>query len=110
MRIVIDLQSCQSNSRFRGVGRYSMSLTKAIARQADGHEIWIALSDRFPDTIPQIRLEFEGLVPRERIVTFSVPGPVAEDNPENTWRARSAELLREYFLAGLNPDIVHVSN
>jgi glycosyltransferase involved in cell wall biosynthesis len=110
MRIVIDLQPCQSGSRYRGVGRYSMSLTKAIARQAGDHEIWIVFSDRFPDAIPYIRMELDGLVPRERIVTFSVPGPTAEENSGNRWRARSAELLREHFLAGLNPDIVHVSN
>ena len=110
MRIVIDLQACQSESRFRGIGRYSMSLTKAIARQAGNHEIWIALSDRFPDTIQNIRLDLEGLVPKEHIVTFSIPGPVTEINRQNAWRTRTAELLREYFLTGLNPDIVHISS
>ena len=110
MRIVIDLQACQSESRFRGIGRYSMFLTRAIARQAGNHEIWIALSDRFQDTIPNIRLELEGLVPKERIVTFSIPGPVTEDNSQNIWRTHTAELLREHFLAGLRPDIVHISN
>jgi len=110
MRIVIDLQACQSESRVRGIGRYSMSLTKAIARQAGRHEIWIAVSDRFPDTISNIRVELEGLVPKERIATFSVPGLVMEENRQNVWRTHTAELLREHFLAGLHPDIVHVSS
>ena len=110
MRIVIDLQSCQSESRFRGIGRYSMSLTKSIAHRAGNHEIWVALNDRFPDTIPNIRLKLEGFVPKERIVTFSVPSPILERNPHNIWRTRTAELIREYFLAGLKPDIVHVPN
>jgi glycosyltransferase involved in cell wall biosynthesis len=35
-------------------------------------------------------------------------GPVAENDPNNLWRARAAEKIREYFLAGLKPDIVHV--
>lgn len=110
MRIVIDLQSCQSESRFRGIGRYSMSLARAMARRAGDHEIWIALNDRFQETVPIIRSEFDGLVPKERIVTFSIPGPVLEENPQNSWRARAAESLREYFLAGLNPDVVHVTS
>lgn len=110
MRIVIDLQACQSDSRFRGIGRYSSALTKALVRQAGDHEIWIALNDRFPETIPGIRAEFDGLVSRERIVTFSIPGPVTEINRQNAWRTRTAELLREYFLTGLNPDIVHISS
>lgn len=109
MRIVIDLQSCQSEDRFRGIGRYSMALAKAMARQAGNHEIWLVLSDRFPDTVPAIRHEFDGLVPRERIVVFAVNGPVAANNPRNLWRTRAAERIREYFLAGLQPDVVHVS-
>jgi len=110
MRIVIDLQSCQSDSRFRGIGRYSMALAKAMARQAGNHEIWLVLNDRFPDTIPSIRHEFDGLVPRDHIATFAVNGPVAENNPRNLWRTRAAERIREYFLAGLQPDVVHVTS
>src|SRR3989304_4154403 len=109
MRIVLDLQACQSESRFRGIGRYSMSLAKAIARQAGTNDIWIALNARFPDTIPNIRFEFEGLVPKEHIVTFSIPGPVAETNGQKGWRACAAEVIREYFLAGLAPDLIHIS-
>lgn len=110
MKIVIDLQACQSDSRFRGIGRYSSALTKAIVRQAGNHEIWIALNDRLPDMIPLIRADFDGVLPRERIVTFSVPGAVSEANPQNAWRSQTAELLREYFLAGLSPDLVHISS
>ena len=32
MKIVIDLQSLQTQSRFRGIGRYSLALTKAIIK------------------------------------------------------------------------------
>ncbi|MFA5835578.1 MAG: glycosyltransferase family 1 protein [Bellilinea sp.] len=110
MRIVIDLQACQSESRFRGIGRYSMSLTKAIIRNSNHHEIFIALSDRFPETISSIRNDFEGLVPRDHLVTFALPGEVAEQNSANAWRRRTSELVREYFMEGLKPDIVHVSS
>ena len=44
MRIVIDLQGAQSDSRFRGIGRYSLSLALAMARNAGEHELWIALN------------------------------------------------------------------
>jgi O-antigen biosynthesis alpha-1,2-mannosyltransferase len=110
MRIVIDLQSCQSDSRFRGIGRYSMSLAKAMARQAGNHETWLMLSDRFPDSIPVIRHEFEGLIPKDRIAVLTVNGPVVQCNPNNFWRARTAERIREYFLAGLQADIVHATS
>lgn len=110
MRIVLDLQACQAESRFRGMGRYSMSLAKAIAKNANGHEIWLFLSDRFPETIPYIRQSFDGLVPDDRIFVFSVPPLVFGADSQNEWRARSAELIREHALTQLNPDIVHISS
>lgn len=113
MRIVLDLQGAQSESRFRGIGRYSLSLARAIAAEASErdaeHEVWLALSSSLPN-VEMIRAEFSELVPRSRIVAFNVPGPVAERCGNNAWRARSAELLREQFLTGLEPDIVHVSS
>ena len=109
MRIVLDLQGAQSESRFRGVGRYSLALALAMARHAGRHEIWLALSGRFPDSIEPLRAAFADLVPPERIRVFELPGPVAELDLANAWRMQAAELLREHFLADLSPDIVHVS-
>ena len=110
MRIVLDLQACQTESRFRGMGRYSMSLAQAIAKNAGGHEIWLFLNDLFPDAIPYIRHSFEGLIPKERIFVFSAHGPVAEIDPQNEWRTRAAELVREYALSQIKPDIIHINS
>ena len=110
MRIVLDLQACQTNSRFRGIGRYSMGLAQAMLRAGNGHEFWIALNGQLEETIAALRLAFDGLVPQERIVVFDVPGPVWEIDPANAWRIRASELVRESFLARLQPDVVHVSS
>jgi glycosyltransferase involved in cell wall biosynthesis len=109
MRIVLDLQGAQSESRFRGIGRYSLGLSAALVREASQHEVWLALSGRFPDSIEPLRARFMNLVPAERIRVFELPGPVAEAYSANTWRMHAAELLREKFLADLRPDIVHLS-
>src|SRR6516165_3151128 len=109
MRIILDLQGSQSDSRFRGIGRYSLSLAKAIVREARNHDVWLALSGRYPDTDISLRDEFANLIPREQIRTFELPGPVAELDPRNSWRTQAAELLREKFLSDLRPDIVHMS-
>lgn len=58
MRIIIDMQGAQSESRFRGIGRYTMSFAQAIARNRCRHEIILALSGLFPDTIESIRATF----------------------------------------------------
>ncbi|MGA8660665.1 MAG: glycosyltransferase, partial [Chthoniobacterales bacterium] len=109
MRIVLDLQGAQSDSRFRGIGRYSLALAEEIARQAGQHEVWLALSGRFPESVEPLRAAFADLIPAEHIRVFELPGPVAEIDLANAWRMQMAELLREKFLADLSPDIVHVS-
>lgn len=111
MRIVIDLQGAQTTgSRLRGIGRYSLSLAQAISRQAGEHDIWLALSGLFPDTIEPLRAAFDNLIPQERIVVWYAPGPVAEIDSRNGWRQKAGERLRESFLASLNPDVMLISS
>ena len=78
MRIVIDLQGSQTDSRFRGIGRYSLALALGMARNAGDHEIWIVLNAALPAGIADIRRAFDGLVPPERICVFDPPKPLAE--------------------------------
>jgi glycosyltransferase involved in cell wall biosynthesis len=111
VRIVVDLQGAQSTgSRRRGIGRYSLALAKAMAASAATHELWIALSGFYPDTIEPLRAEFDGLVPQRQIVLWQAPGPVARLEPSSQWRMETGELVREAFLASLRPDVLHLSS
>jgi len=108
MRIVIDMQGAQTESRFQGIGRYTMSFSQAIARRRGEHEIILALNGLFPDTIEPIRAAFDDLLPQENIRVWYAPGPVRECQPGNDSRRETAELIREAFLASLAPDVIHV--
>lgn len=108
MRIVIDMQGAQTESRFRGIGRYTLAFAQAVVRSRGDHEVLLALNGLFPDTIEPIRAAFDGLLPRENIRVWHAPGPVKEQGDSNTNRREAAELLREAFLASLQPDIVHI--
>lgn len=110
MRLLIDLQGAQASNRTRGIGRYSLALAQAIARQAGNHEIWLALNNCFPDSIDELRASFDGLMPPEHIVVWDAPVPVAAIDPANHWRKKVAERLREEFFVSIKPDIVHVSS
>lgn len=110
MRVVIDLQGAQTESRFRGIGRYSMSLAQGMARNAGDHEIWVAVNGAFPEGIDEIRAGFDGLLPPERIRVFDTYRAVSWTDDSNVWRRRASELMWESALAGLQPDIVHVSS
>lgn len=110
MRIVIDLQGAQGESRHRGIGRYTLSLAQAMIRNRGNHEVIIALNGMFADTIEPIRAAFDGLLPQENIRIWNATSPVSPLDPENDWRRHCAELIREAFLTSLQPDVVHVTS
>jgi glycosyltransferase involved in cell wall biosynthesis len=110
MRIVIDMQGAQTESRFRGIGRYTMAFAQAVVKNRGEHEIILALSDLFPDSIEPIRAAFDGFLPQENIRVWHAPGPVMEGHPGNESRREVAELMREAFLASLEPDVIHISS
>ena len=110
MRIVIDMQGAQTESRVRGIGRYTLSFAQAVARNRGKHELLLALNGLFPDTIEPIRAAFEGLLPQENIRVWYAPGPVRELENLNRTRRAVAEPIREAFLASLHADVVHISS
>jgi len=111
MRIVIDLQGAQSTgSRNRGIGRYALSFTQAVIRNRSEHEIFIVLNGSFRDTIEPIRARFQNILPRENVRVWQTPGPVSSHSPDNEWRRKTAEIVRECFIASLRPDVVVVTS
>lgn len=110
MRIVIDMQGAQTESRFRGIGRYTMAFAQAVVRNRGEHEVVLALSGFFPDTIEPIRAAFDGVLAQENIRVWYAPGPVRDEDPTNTARREVAELVREAFLASLCPDVIHITS
>jgi glycosyltransferase involved in cell wall biosynthesis len=110
MRIVIDMQGAQAANRARGIGRYTMSMVQAIVRNGQGHDIILALSGLFPDTVEPIRSAFHGVLPQENICVWHAPNRVASSDNTNQWRRNCAELIRQAFLASLSPDVVYVAS
>ncbi|AZP11725.1 glycosyltransferase family 4 protein [Undibacterium parvum] len=110
MRIVIDMQGAQSESRFRGIGRYSLSLTQAIVRNRGDHEIILLLNGLLPESIEPIRAAFNDLLPQKNIQVWYAPGPVRELETANGWRRDVAECIREAFIGSLKPDAVLITS
>ncbi|WP_069267675.1 glycosyltransferase family 4 protein [Paraburkholderia nodosa] len=110
MRIVIDMQGAQTESRFRGIGRYVLGFAKGVARTRGKHEVILALNGMMRESIEAIRAEFEGLLPQENIRVWHALGPVEEVSDANITRREIAELSWEAFLSSLRPDVVHVGS
>lgn len=111
MRIVIDIQGAQtSGSRFRGVGRYTTALAQGIARLRGPHEVIIAASDAFPDSIPSLREAFAPILPADHFRVWQCPSGVNALDDANHGRRVAAEHVREAFLASLRPDVIVVAS
>jgi glycosyltransferase involved in cell wall biosynthesis len=110
MRIVIDLQSAQAINKNRGIGRYSVALARAMIRHKGDHEIIIALSGLFPETILPIRQAFADLLPSENICVWNGLEGVSYLSSQHNWRRKASSLTREAFLASLKPDVIHVTS
>ncbi len=111
MRIVIDLQGAQSESRFRGIGRFSLDFTHSFVKKAtQNHEIFLLLNGALSESIEDIKERFKNILPEEKIKIFEIPTPTFEENTNNSPRARIAELIREYYITQLNPDFVLITS
>lgn len=108
MRIVIDMQGAQSESRYRGIGRYTMAFAQAVVRNRGKHEIFLVLNGMFPDSIEEIRSSFEDILPRMNICVWNASSPVQSAYDVNSNRREIAESMREAFIASLNPDLIHI--
>jgi glycosyltransferase involved in cell wall biosynthesis len=111
MRIAIDMQGAQGSGRDRGIGRYTLALADGLVRMNKRHEILLVLNGLFPESVASISAYFRGRLPQENILTWTSPGPLDFiSGSKNAWRRQAAELVREAFIATLNPDVVLVSN
>lgn len=111
MRIVLDLQACQTpGSRTRGIGRYSMSLARAMIEDSRGHEFIVVLNGAFPEAAETVRERLEDLLPPDNFRTFDVLSPVRQVDTENKWRLQVSEIARKAFLESLDADVIHTSS
>jgi glycosyltransferase involved in cell wall biosynthesis len=108
MKIVMDLQSAQSASTERGIGRYSLSLANAIVRNRGDNEVVIALNSVFPESARTLSYELRKTLPSGNIRLWNSIASTREINRGNEWRRGAAEIIREAFLESIHPDLIVV--
>ncbi len=111
MRLVIDLQACQSEvSAGRGVARYAEALATHIARQIGSDDLRLCFSEAYGASLQQHLDVFDLLIGRTRLSAYRYPSIV--ERGEEARRATSAvagALVKHHWL-GLQPDVLHVSH
>ncbi len=107
MKIVLDLQGAQSNSRNRGIGRYSFSMARAFAAEAaKRHELWLALNGRHNEAALDLIHQFEDLVPRDRVLINELPADIAGHLAANHERMLVAEAAQASFFDRIDADCI----
>src|SRR5450759_2984534 len=63
MKLLVDMFACQTGSRFRGIGRYTLSLAREMARLRGKNEMAILANAIYPESFEYLRQEFTHLLP-----------------------------------------------
>lgn len=111
MKILIDLQSLQTGSARRGIGRYSSALALAMIDQLQDCELYVLLNDGEQDEHARSLINpIQEKIGAGRVIRF----PLAElVNPALHLlndEVRLSKMLRERFIEALAPDVVLVSS
>lgn len=111
MHILIDVQGYQSESKFRGIGRSTLAMSRALIRNAGPHRVSILINGMFPlQNVEDVKNAYRDILPTEEMFIFSGCGPTAYREIENHERFEAARVVRDFAIANINPDIVYVTS
>lgn len=99
MRLVIDLQACQNGAARnpQAIVALAQALARSAAGRAQAHSLIIALDERHSDSLDALRHALSAL-PLE-LRSYRTPAG-------SGWSQQAAPLVRDGFLASLNPDVI----
>jgi len=111
VRLLIDLQGAQTDTRFHGIGRYSVDFSLALTEVASSdHEVWLLVNTAYPDSARELRAMFAPWVPPERVLNFAPPTPLEADVYDDRPMRTTAELIWAHLLRSIEPDCVVVTS
>lgn len=106
MRLAVDMQPCMTDSRERGIGRYSLSLVEAMALQlGQGDSLDLLLDGVDVDRLSAARRAIRARVPRGRAVHYAYPrgAGCTESMPS---LSACASLLKSRVVDAIEPDVL----
>jgi glycosyltransferase involved in cell wall biosynthesis len=109
MRLVFDLFPCQTESRRRGIGRYTQSLANSMARLRGQHDMYALANALYPESADALRQDVGSLLPRGHFSTYThtTVRNFGVDSPSDT--ALATALIHRAYQA-LTPDVVLYSS
>jgi glycosyltransferase involved in cell wall biosynthesis len=111
MRIAIDMQACQTESRNRGIGRYSLELARALLNAPRPADEYLLGCDRtLAEHIPALRDQLGPVMGNATTFGYTYPPPLlAHGSSDDAIRPAAAAIIRQQY-SEYSPDLIHVSS
>ena len=111
MKILLDLQGAQSQSRHRGIGRYTLALTRAFLEQsASQHDIRLLFNTRFDAPTDSLIATLGHHARPERRIMVDVPEGVRAQPGGNGWLRKAAARVMQHAIENQHADVVWYSS
>jgi glycosyltransferase involved in cell wall biosynthesis len=115
MRIVIDMQGAQSPaSKDRGVGRYTKEMVYAFLQYCNEKklelDVFLVCNSTYLDQYESIRSHFSDVIAPDRILAWQQCINEVSGMNGRVANRSAAEILREWYIGQLSPDIVWSTN
>lgn len=106
MKLLLDIQGAQCQSRHRGIGRYTLALSQALLdKTASQYEMLLMLNSRFEEATDSLITKFGSHAHAERRIVMDVPAGVNAQS-DNAWLRRAAQRTMRHAIEGTGADIV----
>jgi glycosyltransferase involved in cell wall biosynthesis len=107
MKIVLDMQGAQCESRHRGIGRYTIGLARAFTRlAAPSHDVRLAFNTKLEDGTDALIAQLGPGADRDRRVAIPGLRDVRAQSDANNRRRQAASRIARYALDSQDADIV----
>lgn len=110
MRIAIDIQGAQTESRYRGIGRYVLALMDTLLDFQNEHEYILVFNGAYPEAIHSIKERYEHHQGKVKFRTWFPSGNTAFSEIDNQLNYQLACQTYLAFIDSLEPDVVLITS
>lgn len=111
MRVLVDLQASQTESRLRGIGRYSTGFFKGLARTSPSdEELMLWLDGTYPEQASVLRQDLTGYIENDFIRYGYYPWPQEFISDRGDAIRQIAPVMHRFGQSQLSPDVFHLSS
>lgn len=105
MKLLVDLFPCQTNSRFRGIGRYTLSLFREMVNLRGTNEIVALVNSLYPEAMEDLRREFNSKLQPGSFLPYYQPDHNGYEGDLATHEEVSSVLIRQAYQT-VKPDVI----